>query len=238
MKKWLIVFVIILLTSCRASKEEVVLKIINKDIHYIALDDSLLKRITYKNDRQRDESFNVIRFKIINNTNKKLLFFVRDLEIANLDAFDVNITENGKTLKGINSLPHYTIYKDSCNMNLLRKKEEDFSNKFAKLGIDNSLDFWAKYQSQTIVMNPDEVWEFSTLISLPLIVESDLLNILSPYYYNLKEGENYKFSLEYSIDNRVMMELTSEQLKELKSNNIEVFAGKINSNEIELLPKH
>jgi hypothetical protein len=119
----------------------------------------------------------------------------------------------------------------------MTKSNEEFRIKFSKLNIDNSADFWKQYQSQTVVIGPNETWEFSSLLSLPLVRESSLIKTSSPFYYILNNKKKYKFALEYSIGSRVKMELTPDQIQELKNNNIEIFDGQLISNEVELISR-
>src|SRR5690606_8951525 len=74
-------------------KREVELTILNDTLSYYAKGDSLFKEghRRYSNDIQKQKSYNVVKYRLTNNTDKKLLFFVNDIDLIQLYGLNVKI---------------------------------------------------------------------------------------------------------------------------------------------------
>lgn len=196
----------------------------------------------YKNKEQRENALNVVKYKLKNTSDKRMLFLIRDTELVKVYGLQIQIKENEKLVRSGHTMVTFDNNAiDSCSFckgHLIFEQEQEADRRFKKLGAKKNVRLFSSYLTQSVILEPNETREFSALISLPLFVELDPKTIQTPSGFDLKSDGIYTFSLIYELNKKELFdELSQEQIKELQDNNIEVFDGKIISNEVKLTPK-
>lgn len=240
-----LLFFLPLFVSCNKQSQEkegeVTLTLLNDSVTYI-IPREWENEINhwYENDAVKDSAYNVIRYKLTNNTNKKLLFLIRDIDLSDIYGIQLNIKEDGKLKNGNNSLIHPSFSDaDSCTVCVMEyelKLWHKKAYKMDKLGIkySDASQVYERYLKQQVIISPGESREFAVLLPLPFIAYGHSYAYNYTFYPNL----NYTFSLDYSIEMKDLKEtLPKREKDDLKRNNIEIFDGKITSNEVKLVPK-
>lgn len=234
------IFLLIAIIGCQKPKENVSIFIENSHINFI--DKSGTSIYNYKNDDERKNSSNILSVKITNESNKKYLLIIdenvifpelslyqdtRNLNflISNKDnsyiTFYHPITDFNKALSGIYEIERY-------NDSLAKKKYE-------KLGVSRkNFRQVLNYENNSIIIYPGETRTLKYIINLPIIREMSWKRDYSVIAYeSLQEGQ--KFKVAYSCNATNLKKVLPEYiLNELKENNIEIFDGIIQSNEIPL----
>lgn len=238
-----LLFILPLFISCNKQSSEkkgdVTLTLLNDSVTYI-VPREWENEINhwYENDIIKDSAYNVIRYKLTNNTNKKLLFLLRDIDLIDVESIQLTIKEEGKFKDGSNSLLH-PAGTDDCQIYVLEYEQElknEKAYKMNKLGIGygDYAGVYEKYLKQQVVISPGESREFTALLPLPFIISEQT----NAYYYTFYPNLNYTFSLDYSVNMQDLLEaLPDRDEEDLKRNNIEIFDGKLTSNEIKLVRK-
>src|SRR5690606_2052504 len=166
------------------------------------------------------------------------LFLLRDIDLIDIESIQLNIKEEGKFKNG-NYSSISPAFTDDCQISVLeheQKLREEKAYKMDKLGIGYSdySGIYKKYLKQQAIINPGESREFTALLPLPFIISEQT----SAYYYTFYPNLNYTFSLDYSVNIQDLLEaLPDRDEEDLKRNNIEIFEGKLTSNEVKLVPK-
>lgn len=237
-------FLILVFSSCKVKEgkqsakepdKNVKLEILNNTIVYFPSQEE--HNYGYKTKEEEDKSYNVVRYKLTNNSNKNYLFFIKDLELVKISGIRLFFKDdNGKRMHGSNILFSLGVVNDSCSSCKLDYELEELKSYNSKVRrIHDSMidEYYQKYMSQTQIVYPGESWEFTALLSLPTaILEDDFC-----YFYHLKEDVNYKFYIEYDLNEEMLQHLLPKAyLKQLENNNVEIFKGKLISNEVEVFP--
>ena len=90
----LFIITLLFLTSC-AKKDEVQFILLNDNLVYHVNQDSLnYFKSEFENQKDKDLSGNIIKFKIKNTTDKKYLFLVKDIFLKNLVNIHIQVFEN------------------------------------------------------------------------------------------------------------------------------------------------
>lgn len=241
------IFIILcLLSFISCSKKnalaDVELTIVNDTLYFYDIKNSPFGDNDYKRydyERARDYSYNAVRYSLTNNTDKKLLFFIRDIDLIDIYGLETLIKHDKDTLISSSPLVNFSIEGDSCRMNYAWEKYIINEKKLRKLGAKRVTDLsrgYISYLTQSVVLNPGETREFQSIISLPFMVEMDYRIGQNPFYYELNGRFDYTFSLKYEISKgELIHQLKSSQIEELENNNIEIFDGKLFSNEVKLV---
>jgi hypothetical protein len=233
-------FFIILLAGCNKSKGEIEINLLSKKITYSCDFDSINLR-RFQNEKQRELSSNVVKLKFKNNTDKKLLFLIKGRELYKIQGLKINIYENNELILATDPSIHIAFNSD-LERNAFRYYSEydtyffeKESSEYSKLGIDFN-DLSISYLSQSVVLHPGEYCTISSILLFPYLKEDNLFNFREPVYFDLKEHKDYKFSITYKMDSKKLLsQLTVEQKKELKDNNIEIFNGEVETERIPVL---
>ncbi|MQP52147.1 MULTISPECIES: hypothetical protein [unclassified Flavobacterium] len=234
-------FISFLFYSCDKKKEdEVVLELQNTNLNYTFNLDSIYSR-RFFSEQQQDSSCNVVVFRIKNFTDKKLLFLSRDIDLNQIYGLKLNFYEGDSLIKTGNILTD-PVLNDSIRDYYFHALEHKFNleklknKKLKKIGAKSNFDLMNSYVSQSVVLFPNEEREFVSLLSLPFIRELDTKIIEWPTVINFNKNKQYFFSIEYQIDEKLLIkELTKNQIEDLKRNNIEIFSGKLESNKIPVI---
>lgn len=244
--RYLIFFslLIVAFSSCKVKEgkqgteepdKDVKLEILNDTIVYFSSKDG--HSFGYETEEDEDKSYNVVRYRLTNNSDKKYLFFIKDLELVKISGMVLFFKDDsGKRMHGSNILFSPGFVNDSCHFSILDYKLEalkSYNNKVRKIQDNMIGESYQKYISQTQVIYPGESWEFSAVLSLPTaVIEYDFC-----YFYHFEEGVNYKFYIEYDLNAGFLEHmLPVAYLKQLKDNNVEIFEGKLISNEVAVAP--
>lgn len=237
-------FLVLSCTKKEAEKKNVEITLLNKKITYSVDLDSIYKR-QFISKEEEELGTNVIKLRFKNNTGKKLLFLIRDKSLFNIEGLRLNVYENGKYINVLEPLiniafknekereayTHYGNYE-------IHFGSQDFHND-TKLGIPYNGSLARAYLTQAVVLHPDEYCIIKSIFPFPYIKEDNLFNSREPIYYDLKKDAKYTFSVTYKIDaKKLMSQLTAEQKKELKDNNIEIFDGEIETEKIPVVNLH
>lgn len=229
-----------LLASCSSKVDEVSLELITTELKSNFHLETMF-RFTYDNDQQREESTNVVKFRLANNTEKKYLFLIRDKRLNEIAGIKINIYD-GDTLLNANE-PLITPATDESEREriyayvdyefyLQDREVQDREKLVGRRSNELSL----KYMFQSVTLHPGETQTITTLLSLPFLKENKLLSFIDPLYYELKSGKKYTFSITYQIDAKALKkELSPEQLKELEENEVEIFEGKLETERIPII---
>lgn len=188
--------------------------------------------LTLLNDSLVFSGTNILRYEITNNSNEKLLFFVRDKEMMGFLELGLNIEQEGTSIKGSNGIRDFAegSIEDKCEgYNYLQMRE-----RYSAI-VNNSLnakelDFYMNYEDKHIVISPGESWEFRTIVKLPIIERG-----ASVYSYDLKKDSIYSLALTYSVKRNDFGELPNFEKENLKRNNIRLFEGELTSNKVKLV---
>lgn len=242
MKLLKILFCMMMFLSCITKKESVQIELLNKELYFVK-SANIYSVLKYKSKKESDNSFNVIKFKITNNTDRKLLFFVNDYDFSNFINLRCDISSNNISVKPSSTFSDY-LPKDANEAKEFFKIQEfnnsinDYEQTRVNKIYASKMPFkYLNYLKQRVVLNPGESRIFKTVISLPLIKEKNLLNSYHETFYKLEENE-YKFKLIYEVDKGEVSEyISAEDLEDLKNDKIHVFEGKIESNDIKLIQK-
>jgi hypothetical protein len=237
----ILILITILFLSCSKKAEhtgQVSLSVLNDSIYYYALGDSLYEEgnRSYTDSTQKAKSYNVIKYRLTNDTDKKLMFFMKDIELVNIYGLYINITHNGDTIPGENILGHPAMMDDCgiCELKAIHKKNMDEYDLFKTLGVEytENQEYYKKYLNQTVVIAPGESWDFSSILSLPIVIDGK-------YIFRLPATADLRFTLNMYIDkNKILECITKNDSNNLKKNNIEIFDGKISSNIVKLIPRY
>ncbi|GGB70217.1 hypothetical protein GCM10007424_07700 [Flavobacterium suaedae] len=230
MKYFVIFFSIVMaFSSCVTKKEGVKLTVLNNELYYT--------KSSKPDGTKQKSTTNLIKYKISNHTNKKLLFFARDLNLSNIVGIKTFIKSGDKRISGHNKSISFHI-SDSCYFHTLNTMTDvllDKNLKLKTLGYSVT-EYIEKYHSQTFIINPHESWTFEALLTLPVIVEGNMYLDILPYEVDLDPSRVNKLLLEYEVPSLTIKCLSKNELEELRKNGVEVYLGKLISNEVLLKP--
>lgn len=248
MKKHQIIFytaLIALLLSCNNKESKLKLNLENKQLYFLASKDSSFyssNQRHYSNKLQREKSFNLVSYTLTNPTSRSVLLLIKDLNL--IDVYGLRINVKKENINIIADRPMSDFGKeviDSCSFcksSLIFKQEAEEFSKLKLLGAKKNIHIFKSFLTQSVILEPYETREFSAVISLPFVRESDPSTLQNNYSYDLRPNNNYTFSLSYEIDKtELLKELTLKQIDELTRNNIEIYDGKLISNEVKLIPR-
>ncbi len=240
-----ILFYLVIFSFFSCKKEIVTIKLLNDNLicEKVPLDSVVKYYKTYKfqNEKNRLKFTNNVKFRITNNTNKKLLFFVNDLKLNDLYTIDIEVfnSENKKIkvskpildpgfdnqedrMKAINFL-EYSYFKRKENEQLLKKTGHQINN------------YFNDYNRQYVIINPNESFIFSSTLSLPFLVEDSVFNLNRPVFFKLDPSKKYKIAIKYELKENFKKIFSKEQLSNLKENNVEIFSSSIESQKIPIV---
>jgi hypothetical protein len=237
-KNILIILLFTLLASCQEKK--MVLKLINKEI--VSKDfstdtlASFYNHSVFNNEKEKYAFTNIIKFELSNPTDKKYLFFIKNLNLSDIYNLDIIIEdENGNVLKKSAPLidPSY-----NCKLGSLIEQNFYIQNEkellFKKMGYNlKSGNF--NFYDQEVVVFPEENHIFLTSLPLPFIVEDKEENLRSPVYLRLNPEKKYTFRLRYKLKEDIEKILPKDILSNYKENNIEIFKGEIETQKIPVI---
>jgi hypothetical protein len=230
----------IFLASCSSKVDEVSLELVNNELTYNFNLDSLTY-FAHESDQQRNQSTNVVKFRLTNSTKKKYLFLIRDKRLNEIAGIKINIYD-GDTLLNANEPLITPATEESERERIYAYVDYEFYlqdrevQDREKLVGRRSNELPLKYMFQSVTVHPGETQTITTLLSLPFLKKNRLLNFIGPIYYSLKPDVKYTFSITYQIDAKTLKrELTTEQLKELEENEIEIFEGKLETEKIPIV---
>ncbi|MFH7012396.1 hypothetical protein ACHRV5_11015 [Flavobacterium sp. FlaQc-52] len=232
----LILFLTIM--SCSTDKKVVTLRIENEQIYFVDSTNTVMN-YNYNSSESRSKSENIITYVISNETDKKLLFII-DKKIY--PSVEKELTISGST---------YFVIKDKVgeikkyNMPLVSFDREVNSNKiysdsiknnyYNKIGVENkNIDYVANLFENSIIIGPGERKTFKAIVNFPIISEINSKQGINPLYYRgLKDAEN--FQIYYSCNAKSLMSCLPKYVRnELNDNEVEIFEGIIESNEVPL----
>lgn len=224
-----------LFVNCQNNKEvDVKLEILNNEILSVNIDSVDLKS-KYSNNEERILALNILKYRLTNNSNKKLLFII-DFEYLNVDnSFYFNVVDSVNLKKSL-VMPLVNFTDEAVPyLNLLNYQDSIKTSNYLKLGIKKgNLEKYLKYINYSFVLNPKESKTFQSFISLPIIDELNLTTASYPVYYkNLVDGDRLflTYNMNFSDYKNILQEW---QIEELQKNNIEFFEGTIISNSVSI----
>lgn len=224
-----------LFVNCQNNKEvDVKLEILNNEILSVNIDSVDLKS-KYSNNEERILALNILKYRLTNNSNKKLLFII-DFEYLNVDnSFYFNVVDSFNLKKSL-VMPLVNFTDEAVPyLNLLNYQDSIKTSNYLKLGIKKgNLEKYLKYINYSFVLNPKESKTFQSFTSLPIIDELNLTTASYPVYYkNLVDGDRLflTYNMNFSDYKNILQEW---QIEELKKNNIEFFEGTIISNSVNI----
>mgnify|MGYP000903209321 CR=1 FL=1 len=206
--------------------DTVILTLLNDSLTYVDLGD----RTWYDNGKEVDSAWNVVHYRISNNSNKKQLFLLRSIELHDNESMYFTIEEDSVFKQGVNVLINPAL--NDCGVCILESNEFNRkleTQKIKKIGVKKLFNFNKNYERQKIIINPGESWDFKTLLSLPVVDE----NYRFKFYPNL----SYTISLSYQVRIDDFDNLPEFEKQNLKRNNVVVFSGKLISNKVKLVQK-
>ncbi|WP_294732526.1 hypothetical protein [uncultured Flavobacterium sp.] len=231
---------IMIFNVAQGHEKAITLSIKNSYVNYVNKNGTSI--YNYKSDIERDNSSNIVTVELTNESNRKYLLmidksFIFPESSLNSDMRSLNflISNNDRSYisiynpitsfeKGLSGIYELKIYNDS----LIR-------NKYKKMDIPNrNFHQVFDYEKNSIVIYPGETKTFKYVVNLPIIREMSWKRDQGVIAYkNLKEGQ--KFKIAYSCKASKLKRILPDYiLKELKENDIEIFDGIIESNEIPL----
>lgn len=171
------------------------LTLLNDTVFFQGKDPDDIRRFSYNTKEEKDKSYNKIRYRLSNRTNKKYMFFIRDVELAKIYGLNLDILKDGKKIRGGSVLLTRSIPTDSC---FVQKTEFLLENEMEKRALLQKLfnmgakEYYLHYLTQTVVIGPGESREFSAMLSLPFVFEDDIYKLYNnPYYFSLDPKLNY-----------------------------------------------
>jgi hypothetical protein len=238
-KNILIVLLFTLLASCQERKLE--LKLINKEIVSKRFSKGTMETFYNHPMFSENEKYlftNVVEFELSNNTDKKYLFLIKDLNLSDIYNLDIIIEdENGNLFEKNAPLidPSY-----SCKLGSLIEQDFYVQNEkellLKKMGY-NIKDEVLNFYNQEVVVSPKENYIFKTSLSLPFVVEDKDENLRRPIYFKLNPEKKYTFRLKYKLKDDIEKIIPKDILSNYKENNIEIFKGEIETQKIPIIFK-
>lgn len=239
-KDILIILLFILLASCQGRKLE--LNLINKEVlskgFSIDTIEAFYNHAMFNNENEKYFFTNVVKFELTNQTDKKYILFIKNLNLSDLYNLDIIIEdEQGNLCKKSAPLidPSY-----SCKLGSLLEQhfniEDEKEILLKKMGYNlksESMNFY----NQEVVISPNENYIFQTSLSLPFVVEDKDENLRRPIYYKLNPEKKYTFRLKYKLKDDIEKNLPKDILSNYKENNVEIFKGEIESQKIPIVFK-
>ena len=241
MKKSIQVFLLLaLLASCQEKKLE--LKLLNTEIVSKGFSSETVEAFyshpMFNSENEKYLFTNTIKFKLSNDTDKKYLFFIKDLNLSDIYNLDVIIEdEKGNLFKKNAPLidPSFT-----CKLGTLIEQDFYVQNEkellLKKIGYNIKSEMLNSY-NQEIVISPKENYIFQTSLSLPFVVEDKDENLRRPIYFKLNPEKKYTFRLKYKLKNDIEKIIPKDILSNYKENNIEIFKGEIQTQKIPIIFK-
>lgn len=231
----------LIFTGCLRKDQNVILEVDNVEINF-----SGKGSFRYATDMEREKAKNIINFRIVNNSEDKLLFLFDYLNCRSLNKMTTDLNDFAFVLLDKNnnyiipSAPLVT-FTDTPELSQNLKYEiinDSLNNEHYK-DLGGSYD-WRNlehYMKNSFVLHPGESRALRTVIKLPIVKENiqNFGNI--PIYYN-EVKDNYKFILFYGADSELIKKsLPDYILMDLESNGIKIFDGIIKSKPIPLKEK-
>ena len=254
--------------SCTSKKQlvnkDISLELLNNEVYYTFIDSNLLLNNEKKyyedlkkyNEEEREKAYNLLTFKIVNNSDKKYLFIVNTEKfwfIGNSNLFKKNLNidkkvsiynmcmlidnkENNKNeiqtsfreneLLKNDSIKIYSKIFEKITKKIDNNNYSEFSNK--------SMDVYGgNHYKNSFVIYPGEYKIFKTKLCLPIYEEKDKnlnLNALI-----IPPQNSYEFSLGIcQKKDFIWNSLLDYQKKEIKDNHFEIFDGVLVSNKVPL----
>ncbi|QSB26184.1 hypothetical protein [Flavobacterium sp. CLA17] len=239
MKKYILTSLLFtLLASCQEGKLE--LKLINKEIvsKRFATDtmETFYNHTMFNSENEKYLFTNVVKFEVSNQTDKKYLLFIKDLNLSDIYNMDIIIEDEKGNLFEKNAPlidPSY-----SCKLGSLM--EQDFYNQTKKelLLKKNGYNIKSEnlnFYNQDVIISPKQNYIFQTSLSLPFVVEDKDENLRRPIYFKLNPEKKYTFRLKYKLKDNIDKILPKEILSNYKENNIEIFKGEIETQKIPIV---
>ena len=235
----------IIIISCNgqnSTTDEIVLLINNESIQFAVDINPEVHSTCFLNEEERLLSTNEVVFELRNNTNKKLLFMLKDHNLIDIYNLRIKIFQNDTLINGSNIFVHPgnpqnksdSIY--SKKFDEITKKLDENRNQLIEQGGKNNLSMFNAFINQSIVIEKNKNHIFRSQFKFPYICEMYINDVLTPHIYHLQKNKRYSLSLEYKVDKlEVEKELTKKQRDSLKKENIEIFSGSIESNRIPLI---
>jgi len=241
---------IFLIFSCgkeEKNNENVSISILNEKLDYIRGDSVRLgtKTSTYNSLTQKIISTNYIEYEVKNNSEFTYVFLMNPLDYLIVDESLQFLSVDGSwgSLNLIikDNKNNYVYVADSgsngnTSMKIMLKEseidiiEEEFRKNNPKSSYDIKIE-------NAFLLKPDQSKIFSIKIKLPIINESN--NISDGYGSTVAymSDKIYKFKLSYYMsDEGVRNLLNKEEIKNLKTNRLKIFTGKLESNSVKILP--
>ncbi|MEL1253242.1 hypothetical protein AAEO57_05625 [Flavobacterium sp. DGU38] len=238
--KILVVLLFILLASCQEKKME--LKLMNKDIvskgFSIDTIESFYNHSVFNSEKEKYAFTNVVKFELSNNTDKKYLFFIKNLNLSDIYNLDIIIEDEQSNVLGKSEPlidPSY-----SCKLfSLLEqhfKIEDEKEVLFKKMGY-NLKSKNVNFYDQWVVIPAKEKYVFLTSLPLPFVVEDTEENLRRPIYFKLNPEKRYTFRLKYKLKDDIEKILPKDILSNFRENNVEIFKGEIATQKIPIIFK-
>jgi hypothetical protein len=241
MKNNILVFLLFtMLASCQEKKIE--LKLLNKEIISKGLStdsiESSYNHSVFKNENEKYAFTNIVKFELSNSTDKKYLFFIKNLNLSDIYNLDIVIEdEQGDVLEKNAPLidPSY-----SCKLGSLLEKSFSIENEkemlLKKMGYNLNSEN-VNFYDQEVVIYPKENYIFLTSLPLPFVVEDTEENLRRPIYFKLSSKIKYTFRLKYKLKDNIEKIIPKDILSNYQKNNIEIFRGEIETQKIPIVFK-
>ena len=235
-----LIIVIALFTSCDEKKLQITLltnEIITKKISVESV-----KRIyshgKFDSEYEKYQYTNVIKFKIVNPTDKKYLLFIKDIRLNDIYNIDVIIEdEHGNKINKYAPLkdPLYNDYLGSLltHERYIHEEKELLLKKFGYNIRSAIIDFYW----QELIIYPGTSATVYTSLSLPFVVEDNDDNRRRPVIYKFNPLLKYTFKIKYKLKDNIEEILPEELLDNYRANDIEIFKGEIETQKIPVIFK-
>lgn len=238
-KNSLIILIFLLLASCQEKKLEI--KLLTKEIvsKRTSIDsmDIFYNYCKFNNENEKYLFTNVVKFELFNNTDKKYLFFIKDINLNDIYNIDMIIEDEKGNIEKIRSplIDPFINNKMEDYWNYFESKRINKEMSLKKIGYNVKKNISNVHQD--IIIHQKEKLIFFTTLMMPFIVEDTELNLRSPIYFKLNPKKKYTFRLKYTLKTNVEEILSKEIIKNLKENNIEIFKGEIETQKIPIVFK-
>ncbi|MDP2159403.1 MAG: hypothetical protein Q8K02_02895 [Flavobacterium sp.] len=233
--KFFQLFVIcILFVNCKKNENvNVQFELLNEELFSLGKDSNYIYRKVYMGAKERAIALNILKYKLTNKSNKRLLFIIDSENLLINESFNFEIMDSLKTLK-IRSDPFINFTDESVSY-LSFKMYQDSLRKanYINLGVkERDLEKYLNYVNHSFVLNPNESKTLQSFITLPIVRELNLMTFTYPLYFrNINEGD--RFFLTYKMNFSDYKDALQDwQIEELRNNKIEFFEGTLTSNSV------
>ncbi|MDP2160511.1 MAG: hypothetical protein Q8K02_08525 [Flavobacterium sp.] len=234
--QFVIIFMInLMFVNCEKINSEddlIEFELLNKELSSLN-NDSLFYGRRYNNENEILLASNILKYRLTNKTNKRLLFIINSEDLFRQRLIDFNIHDSLNNLK---SLSHPLVNFNELSipyLNFERDQDSIKTSHYLRLGIkEKHIKDYISYVNHSFILNLGESKSFQSLITLPILREQNSLTHTNPLYFkNLENGDRLFLTYEMNFNDYKDV-LQDWQIEELRKNNVEFFEGTLTSNSV------